>query len=101
MIHPTRGLQARCIQPNRRPIAAVLLAAALLATSCGSDGSDNAPATTVGDGTPTSSASGGAGVPLEPGSNLPPGDSETTPRDTTVDSELLAPADSLVGSGSD
>ena len=101
MIHRTPGLRAHRVQLNRRRIAAIAIAAALLATSCGSDDSDDAPATTVGDGTVTTVPSGEGGVPLEPGSNLPPSDSETSPSDTTVGSELLAPADSLVGAGGD
>lgn len=40
---------------------------------------------------------GGAGVPLEPGSNLPPGDSTDTSTSGTTD--LLLPADSAVGGG--
>ena len=100
MIHSTR-LRPHRIQPNRRRLAAIAIAVAALVTSCGSDESDDAPVTTddVETVNTASSVAGGAGVPLEPGSNLPPGEPETTPSDTTVGSELLAPADSLVGSG--
>ena len=99
MIHRTPGPSAHRIQLSRRRIAPILIAAALLATSCGSDDSDDAPATTVGNATPTAAPSGEGGVPLEPGSNLPPSDSETSPAGTTVGSDVLAPADSLVGGG--
>src|SRR6188768_4285505 len=98
MTHRTHGPDARRIQLNRRRIAPILIAAALLATSCGSDDSDDAPATTVGP-TPTAAPSGEGGVPLEPGSNLPPSDSDMSPAGTTVGSDVLAPADSLVGGG--
>ena len=90
-------------QPNKRQLAVIAVAIVALVTSCGSDASDDAPATTHDGQTLISVPSdpGGAGVPLEPGSNLPPSGSETTPSGTTVGSELLAPTDSLVGSSGD
>jgi hypothetical protein len=101
VIQPTPGLRPRRIHPNDRRLASIAIAIiAVLVTSCGSDGSDDAPASSVSINTLVTAPSdeGGAGIPLEPGSNLPPSESETTPSGTTVGSELLAPADSLVGS---
>ena len=100
---PRRALHIQRIRPNRRRIAAIAIAVAVLATSCGSDESEDGPATTVSDDTLTTTPSGGSegGVPLEPGSNLPPSDSDTAPSGTTVGSELLAPADSTVGADDD
>ena len=101
MIHSPR-LRPHHIQPNKRRLGAIAIAIAALVTSCGSDKSDDAPATTQGDTMITTpSDPGGLGVPLEPGSNLPPSDSETTPSGTTVGTELLEPAGSLVGSSGD
>ena len=100
MIHPPH-LRPHRIQPNKRRLGAIAIAIATLVTACGSDDSNDAPATTHGGDTLITAPSdpGGIGVPLEPGSNLPPSGNETTPSDTTVGSDLLAPADSLVGSG--
>jgi hypothetical protein len=95
------SLRPRRIRPSLHGLASIAIASAVLVTSCGSDGSDDAPpATSVSIDTLVTAPAGegGAGVPLEPGSNLPPSESETTPSDTTVGSDLLAPADSLVGS---
>ena len=100
MINPMPSLRPRRIRPSLHGLASIAIASAVLVTSCGSDGSDDAPATSVSVDTLVTAPAGegGAGVPLEPGSNLPPSESETTPSDTTVGSDLLAPADSLVGS---
>jgi len=75
------------------------IVAVLLVSACGSDDSDG-PSTTVDDGTSltTPGAETGGGVPLEPGSNLPPTDSDgTTPSGTIGDP--LAPSVSLVEPG--
>ena len=98
--HPLRrALHLPRMRPNRRRLTAIAIAVAALATSCGSDQSEEGPGTTVGVDTLSTTPSGGGegGVPLEPGSNLPPSGSDTTPSGSTVGSELLAPADSTVG----
>src|SRR4029077_9383520 len=92
VIHPMSSLRPRRIRPSLHGLASIAIASAVLVTSCGSDGSDDAPATSVSIDTLVTAPAGegGAGVPLEPGSNLPPSESETTPSDTTVGSDLLA-----------
>jgi len=103
VIHNPPSLRPYRIRPNPRRLASLAIAIAVLVTACGSDETNDAPATNVSVETPSTAPAdaGGAGVPLEPGSNLPPSGSESTPSDTTVGSELLAPADSLVGAGDD
>jgi hypothetical protein len=73
----TKVLSARTL------VAAPVLATLMLSSGCGS--SENAPTTTVDAPATTTGADGGAGVELEPGSNLPPDetpDVSASPNDT-------------------
>ena len=73
-------------RPTWLPRAAVVITLLTLTTVCGSDDSDDAPATTA-DATSSTTANPAEGPQpsLEPGSNLPPDDDPNEPASPNTD----------------